>query len=242
MIKLNTLIIDDEPLAHEVLVDYLAELPFIEIVGQCYSAIEALNFLKEHPVDLLLLDISMPKLSGIELLKVLENKPLVIITSAHQQYALESFELDVCDYLLKPFRFERFLKAVNKAHHLHQLTHAEQIASKPAKNETTDSIFIKVGKQLIQLAIKDIAFFEAYGNYVKVWLGDECHLTARTLLSFEQELVSDNGQFIRIHKSYIVQKQHIHRIENRTVHMRNQQSLPIGKSFKHLANQLNINK
>jgi DNA-binding LytR/AlgR family response regulator len=241
MNKIKIVIVDDEPLAHEIILDYLADLPFVEVVSQCYLATEALNYISENPVDLLFLDVNMPKLSGIDLLKVLTNKPQVIITSAYQEYALESFELDVCDYLLKPYRYERFLKAVNKAH--------EQIKLQTSQLEETvdergiaplneeSSLFIKVDRRLIQLKLADISFFEAYGNYVKVWVNGDVYLTPRTLSSFEEQL-AENKAFIRIHKSYIIQKSHINFIEGGVINMDNQQSVSIGKSYKHITKTL----
>jgi DNA-binding LytR/AlgR family response regulator len=239
MNKLKALIVDDEPLAHEIILDYLADLPFVEVVFQCYLATEALNYISENQVDLLFLDVNMPKLSGIELLKVLTNKPQVIITSAYQEYALESFELEVCDYLLKPYRYERFLKAVNKARQQFQLQLDNEQNNKVIEEGSKEtSIFIKVDRKVIQLKLSDVVYFEAYGNYVKVWVGAKVYLTPRTLSSFESELVSDDNKFIRIHKSYIIQKTHIKVIENRKVEMSNEQLLPVGKNYKLLAKNL----
>jgi len=246
MNKLTAMIIDDEPLAHEIIQDYLEELPFINVVNQSYNATEALNYLNQNNVDLLFLDINMPKLSGIDFLKVLTVKPQVIITSAYRQYALESFDLDVCDYLLKPYRYQRFLKAVNKAQQQHQLQQETKYHSNrdvityEQRNDKQEenTIFIKVDKKLIQLNIDKICILEAYGNYVKVWVSDEVYLTPRTLISFEKELVHNDRKFIRIHKSYIVQNKQINTIENQTIEMSNQQKLPIGKSYKHLAKSL----
>lgn len=241
MNKIKILIVDDEPLAHEIILDYLADLPFVEVVSQCYLATEALNYISENQVDLLFLDVNMPKLSGIELLKVLTNKPQVIITSAYQEYALESFELDVCDYLLKPYRYDRFLKAVNKAHEQIKLQTSQSEVTQPEKEidaKNNDSnIFIKVDKKLIQLKLADISFFEAYGNYVKVWVNEKVYLTPRTLSSFEEQL-EDNLAFIRIHKSYIIQKSQINFIEAGVINMNNQHSLSIGKSYKHVTKTL----
>jgi len=241
MNKIKILIVDDEPLAHEIILDYLADLPFVEVVSQCYLATEALNYISANQVDLLFLDVNMPKLSGIDLLKVLTNKPQVIITSAYQEYALESFELDVCDYLLKPYRYDRFLKAVNKAHEQIKLQTPQQEASLPDKDIASQShesnIFIKVDKKLIQLKLAEVSFFEAYGNYVKVWLNEKAYLTPRTLTSFEKQL-KVNQDFIRIHKSYIIQKSQINFIEAGVVHMSNQQSVSIGKSYKHITKTL----
>jgi len=236
MIKLNAMIIDDEPLAHEIIQDYLTELPFVEVIHQAYNAVEALGYLNHQQVDLLFLDINMPKLSGIDFLKVLNNKPQVIITSAYRQYALESFDLDVCDYLLKPYRFERFLKAVNKAHQ--QFQFKKEIAANLIEEKKSKTLFIKVDKKLIQLNIDQISFLEAYGNYVKVWVNEKMYLTPRTLISFEKELVGEDDKFIRIHKSYIVKKDQINAIENKTIKMNNKQELPIGKNYKQLVKSL----
>jgi DNA-binding LytR/AlgR family response regulator len=241
MNKLKALIVDDEPLAHEIILDYLSDLPFVEVVSQCYLATEALNYINENQVDLLFLDVNMPKLSGIELLKVLTNKPQVIITSAYQEYALDSFELDVCDYLLKPYRYDRFLKAVNKAHEQIKLQEPQHQVIATDKSTVSDekenTLFIKVDKKIIQLKLDDITFFEAYGNYVKVWLDETVYLTPRTLSSFEEQL-ENHQAFIRIHKSYVIQKSKIDFIEAGVIKMNNQQSVSIGKSYKHITKTL----
>jgi len=236
MIILKAIIVDDEPLAHEIILDYLADIPFVEVVAQCYLATEALNYMSENQVDLLFLDVNMPKLSGIELLKVLTNKPQVIITSAYQEYALESFELDVCDYLLKPYRYDRFLKAINKAHEQVKL---QELSAEPSTevDDEEQTIFIKVDKKLIQLTLAEIVFFEAYGNYVKVWLNDTVYLTPRTLSSFEEQL-ADNQAFIRVHKSFIIQKSKIDFIEANVITMNNHQHVAIGKNYKHITKTL----
>ncbi len=230
MSKLRAMIIDDEPLAHEILLDYLSEVSFINVSAQAYNAVEAMNYLNQYQVDLLFLDINMPKLSGIDFLKVLTEKPQVIITSAYGQYALESFELDVSDYLLKPYRFERFLKAVNKVHQQIQLKrNTSQSVTGLSENNT---LFIKVDKKLVQLDIESIIYLEAYGNYVKVWLDNQMYLTPRTLISFEKELVVNNDNFFRIHKSFVVQKKYIKVIENKSIEMVNGKIVPIGKSYQ----------
>jgi DNA-binding LytR/AlgR family response regulator len=234
---LKALIIDDEPLAHDIILAFLSDMPFIEVVGQCYLASEALDILQNQPIDLMFLDINMPKLKGIDLLKILPSRPQVIITSAYRQYALESFELDVCDYLLKPFGIERFAKAVNKACELHKLIHStDGIKPQTIVEQKIQTIFIKVDRKRLQIAVNDICYLEAYGNYVKVWVKDKCYLTPRTLTSFEQQLGLPG--FIRIHKSFIVQKQHIKSIETAMVQMNNAAKLPLGKTFKHLAREI----
>lgn len=224
---LKTLIVDDEPLAHDVIKEYAKEVPFIQIVGQCHRATEAISFLASHEVDLIFLDIQMPKLKGLDFLRVIQRKPFVIITSAYQEYALESFELDVSDYLLKPFRFERFLKAIHKVNELAKLKH------EPVDNfqELEDrSFFIKVDKRHIQLNYDEVQFLESYGNYVKVWVGENFHLTPRTLSSFEDQIQLQ--EFVRIHKSFIVNTKHVSYLEGNQVMMHNEKLLPLGKNHR----------
>lgn len=229
--KLRCLIIDDEPLAHKVILEYAKDVSFLEIVGQCYLATEALSILNNQAIDLIFLDINMPKLKGLDFLRTLHKKPIVIITSAYEEYALESFELSVCDYLLKPFRFDRFLKSVNKALELHQLkSQKESSPTPPSTPENSNQIFIKSDKRYVQIDLAEIYYLESYGNYVKIWLDEVCHLTPRTLFSFETELPSKD--FYRIHKSFIVHRKFIDYLEGNLVMMKNQKSLPVGKNHR----------
>lgn len=229
--KLRSLIIDDEPLAHKVILEYAREAPFLEIIGQCYLATEALSFLSSQSVDLIFLDIQMPKLKGLDFLKILPNKPIVIVTSAYEEYALESYELDVCDYLLKPFRFSRFLKAVNKAQLIAQQSQNTAPAPVPAPLEVdARQLFIKADKRLIQIDLPEVYYLESYGNFVKVWLEEAFHLTARTLSGFEAELPEKD--FIRIHKSYIINRRYIDYVEGNTLVLKNNKTLPIGKNYR----------
>lgn len=236
--SLRCLIVDDEPLAHDVILRYIGDVPFLENVGQCYRAAEALAFLNRQAVDLIFLDIRMPRLSGLELLRTLQQRPLVIITSAYEEHALESFDLDVCDYLLKPFRFERFLKAANRALALHQLKNVPKPAA-PAPTMPAaepESICIKSDKKLVFLRLTDICYLESLGNYVKVWEGQRYLLTPRTLSSFEAQLPAE--QFVRIHKSYILHSAFVHYIEGNMVRLKNGKELPIGKNFRHVVKLL----
>ncbi|MDQ1090065.1 LytTR family DNA-binding domain-containing protein [Siphonobacter sp. SORGH_AS_1065] len=235
MLTTNCLIVDDEPLAHEVLLRYIADIPFLKNVGQCYLATEALTFLHTQAVDLVFLDIHMPKLNGLEFIRTLQQPPLIIITSAHEAYALESFNLEVCDYLLKPFRFDRFLKAVNRAQT--QLDFRRQMAVSETKNEGMPSlessfIYVKSDKKRVKVVLDEILYFESLGNYVKVWGPQKFLLTPRTLISFEEQLPKDS--FIRIHKSFIINKKFIHYLEANMIHLSNGKALPIGKNFRHL--------
>lgn len=228
--QLRAIIIDDEPLAHKVILTHAKEVPYLDIVGQCYLATEAFTHLNEGNIDLVFLDINMPKLSGLDFLRTLNKKPIVIITSAYREYALESFELDVCDYLLKPFRFDRFMKATNKALTLFQLQNkpnptVETPATTASKPIT--ELFIKSDKRLIQVNLSDIYFLESYGNYVKVWLENEYLLTPRSLSSFEEQLPTND--FFRIHKSYIINRRYIDYVEGNLVMTKNGKSLSVGK-------------
>ncbi|WP_343307234.1 LytTR family DNA-binding domain-containing protein [Chitinophaga niabensis] len=225
---LQALIIDDEPLAHEVISLYAKDIPFLQIAGHCYQATEALEYLSKNHVDLLFLDIQMPRIKGLDLLKILKKKPLVIITSAYGEFALESFELDVCDYLLKPFAFERFLKAVTKAMEQYRLQQPAEAAVE--KSTAPDQLFIKTDKRFVQLDMKEVLYLESAGNYVKLWLKDEFLLTPRTLSSFEEQLPA--ADFIRIHKSFIVNKLHVHYLEGNMVVLKNGKTLLVGKNYK----------
>jgi len=231
--QLKTLIIDDEPLAHKVILEYSKDISFISIIGQCHLATDALAILNKQSVDLIFLDIQMPKLKGLDFLRTLKQPPLVIVTSAYEEYALESFELDVCDYLLKPFRFDRFLKAVNRAWEMYQFKNrqpkAEQPKSVPPPNEP-QQLFIKSDKRLIQLDLSTVYYLESFGNYVKIWQQNDFQLTARTLASFDEQL--PHADFFRIHKSFIINRNYINYVEGNSVMMQNEQRLPIGKNYR----------
>lgn len=236
--SLRCLIVDDEPLAHGIITEYAKDIPFITIAGHCYRATEALDFLSKQQIDLIFLDIRMPKLNGLDFLRTLQHKPLVIITSAYEEYALESFDLAVCDYLLKPFRLDRFLKAANRALELYQLkkqnTATADFGNAIIKNE--EQISLKVDKKHILINIEEIHFLESLGNYVKVWKNHEFFLTPRTLGSFELQLPAD--YFIRIHKSFILNKKYVDYLEGNTIVLKNGQEVPIGKNFKGIIKQL----
>ncbi|MDF2189167.1 LytTR family DNA-binding domain-containing protein [Paraflavitalea sp. CAU 1676] len=239
--KLRCLIVDDEPLAHQVILKYMEDVPFLELAGQCYLATEALSFLNAHSVDLIFLDIRMPKFNGLELLRTLPHRPMVIITSAYEEHALESFELEVIDYLLKPFRFDRFLKAANRAlatHTLRKQATEAVIATPVASTPVTEPgrIYIKSDKKQIQLELDEVYYLESVGNYVKVWGAEKFVMTARTLSSFEEQLPPD--VFVRIHKSYMLNKKFVHYIEGNTIRLKNGKELPVGKSYKQIVKDL----
>lgn len=236
--KLRCLIVDDEPLAHEVILRYIGDVPFLQTVGQCYLATEALSFLGSNQVDLVFLDIRMPKLSGLDFLRTLQQRPMVIITSAYQEHALESFDLEVCDYLLKPFRFDRFLKAANRALSLHSLRQQPAVPppAKPVPAADASSIYIKSDKKLVQLPFDEVWFLESLGNYVKVWNEQKYILTPRTLSSFESQLPAEH--FVRVHKSYILNRKFLHYIDGNMIRLKNGKTLPLGKSYRQIVKQL----
>lgn len=229
MTSLKALIIDDEPLAHKIVERFASDIPFVDIVGNCHLATEAYTLIEELEIDLIFLDIQMPKLTGLEFLRTIEKKPQIIITSAYEEYALEGFELQVTDYLLKPFSFDRFLKAVNNARKQIASKNTKVVISKPQKAQHK-KIFVKVDKKQIQIESSEIHCIESYGNYVKIWRGKEMLLTPRTLSSFEHEL--NSNEFQRVHKSYIIQKPFIDYVEGNMIFMKNGLQIPIGKSHR----------
>ncbi|WP_316783462.1 LytTR family DNA-binding domain-containing protein [Pedobacter frigiditerrae] len=230
--SLRCLIIDDEPLAHDIILSYIKDIPFLETKGQCYRATDALEFLNKNEIDLIFLDIRMPKLSGLDFIRTLKHKPIIIITSAYEEYALESFDLDVCDYLQKPFRFDRILKAANRALEIYNLkaTAGRSIESK--NSSSSQQISIKSDKKSILIDVDNIQYLESLGNYVKVYQDLKFLLTARTLSSFEEQLPAEN--FIRIHKSYLLNKKFVHYAEGNCIYLKNGSELPIGKNFRQI--------
>lgn len=219
---LRTLIVDDEPLAHQVVLTYAKEVSELSITGQCYSGAQALSFLEENEVDLIFLDIQMPGLTGLDVLSVMKNKPQVIIASAYQEYALDGFNMDVTDYLLKPFRFDRFLQAIEKVR--------QRIKPSSDLEQAAKDIFIKVDRKQVKVELAQVSCLEAYGNYVKVWRNGTMLLTPATLSSFENSLPAK--QFVRIHKSTIINLAHIDYISADIAKLRDGTEHAIGKQFK----------
>jgi len=219
---LKALIIDDEPLAHEVILYHLAQHADISIVGRCYNATQALSWLANDHVDLLFLDINMPDLNGIELLKVLRNRPQVIIISAYQEYAIQGFELDVTDYLLKPVCSERLTQALDKV---------RSRAQKQLSHEVVPQhIVLKVDREKRKFTLAAITLLEAYGNYVKLWQGDEMVLVNSSLKLLIEML--PNTQFTQVHKSFVVNNAKIIAIETDSITMECGRTVKVSKTFK----------
>lgn len=221
------LIIDDEHIAHEIIEDYCDLLPNMELQKNCYDALEAAQYLNEHEVDLIFLDLNMPKLKGFDFLKTLPSPPKVIVTTAYSEFALEGYELNVMDYLLKPFSFERFLKAVNKAL---TSTGSVQASTRTAGGAAKPNrMFLRGDKKYTQITIEEILYIEAAGNYTKVIKVDET-ITIREKIS---ELLASlpSGEFLQVHKSFVVAIQHIKSIEGNRITIDDQQ-IPIGKVYR----------
>ncbi|MCC9167730.1 LytR/AlgR family response regulator transcription factor [Pontibacter harenae] len=212
-------IIDDEPAAHYVLISYIEKNANLILVSQCYNALEALDYIRNNPVDLIFLDIDMPEMSGIEFLKSLSSPPQTILTTAHSQYALESYDYGVIDYLLKPISLSRFIKSIERFLSFHQ------------RDETDDpkNITVKVDGRNIELKTYDINYIQSYGNYVKVFTRQKIYLVSTTT----QEILSNLSArtFMRIHKSYIVNLSKVEKYTESEV-LINNEKLPIGITFK----------
>lgn len=225
MQKINCLIIEDEPLAAEVLEDYVAQVPFLKLSGICSDAFFALEALEKEKIDLIFLDIHLPKLRGLDFIKTLANPPQVIITTAYHDYALQGYEFNVADYLLKPIEFSRFLTAVNKARQqleASRLIHASKTGERPF-------LFFNVGKKNVKVFLDDILYIESLKEYIKIATGDKSILTKFQLGQTEELLQSSN--FIRVHRSFIVAKDKIDAFTATDIEIRGK-LIPIGRSYK----------
>jgi len=220
------LIIDDEQVAHRIIMEYCEMLPNMDLQKNCYSALEAIQYLNEHEVDLIFLDLNMPKLKGFEFLKTLQTPPMTIVTTAYSEFALEGFNLNVIDYLLKPFSFERFLKAINKAVNF---TSRTQDSILDEHNTIAKSIFLRSNKTHTQVFIDTILYIEASGNYTKVVTINET-ITIREKFSDLLSTLS-NDNFLQVHKSYAIAKKHIKNIEGNKIFI-HKHIVPIAKTYK----------
>ena len=219
------IIVDDEHIAHDIIKGYCDALPNLTFVQHCYDAIEAMECLTKHKIDIIFLDLNMPKLKGFEFLKTLKHPPNIIVTTAYQEYAVEGYELNIVDYLLKPFSFERFIKAINKI----EVKKEEKIAPTPNIKKEDESLFLRANKKIIQVKTEDILFIEATGNYIKVVTATN-EIQVREKISDMLNLLPPN-EFLQTHKSFIVAKKHINEIEGNRILIRDF-IIPIGKVYK----------
>ncbi len=246
-IMIKALIVDDEPLAIDVLETYLEKVHSVQLVGKCLNAIEANDFLNKEQVDLMFLDIQMPQLTGIDFVKTLTNPPAIIFTTAFANYAIEGFELNAVDYLLKPISFERFMKAVNKAIAQIELAKSANHLADTAdrkEEEKGDFIFVKADKKLIKVKFEDIIYIEGLKDYVIIRMLNQRVVTLQTMKSLEDKLPAD--QFQRIHRSYIVAVDKIEAIMGNMLEVMEkgqEKHLPIGKNYREeLLNIVNKNR
>lgn len=210
--KIKTIIVEDEPLAREGLKSYIREIDFLDLVGSCENALEANNIISSENPGLMFLDIQMPKITGLDFLKSLKNPPLVIFTTAYPNYALQGFELDVIDYLVKPYSFDRFLKAVNKAREMFQLKN-----QKPLEENFKDHIFLKVDNILKRINFEEILYIEGMENYIAVHTHEGRFITLMTMKNMEESLPSRD--FLRVHKTYIISKSKVKGIVGNEIDM-----------------------
>jgi len=228
--KLKTILVDDEPHAIEVLVTYLLNFSEIEVVAKCQNAIQAFQFLQQHKVDLMFLDIKMPGLTGTDLMRSLKNPPKVIFTTAYQDYAVEGFDLNAIDYLLKPVPFDRFLRAMDKVFTVFELGNRQiAIAEKPAQSNKDIFLYLKVDRKMVKVNVNEIFWVESLRDYIKVVLKDKVLISKQKISMLEELLPEDD--FIRIHRSFIVSITKIEGYHSHAVDIAGKE-LPIGRNYK----------
>ncbi|RSK43489.1 LytR/AlgR family response regulator transcription factor [Hymenobacter perfusus] len=230
---LRCLLVDDEPLALRLLTSYVERVPFLELVGTCRSALEAMTVLQREAVDVLFLDVQMPDLTGVEFVRSMQPQALVIFTTAYEAYALEGFNLNAVDYLVKPIAFERFVQAAQKAQDRLAPRPAEPApapvpALPPPAGPTDDYIFVKADYHTQRLNLRDIRYLEGLKDYIKIYAGAKPILTLNSLKAFEDRLPSPD--FVRVHRSYIVALAHIDSIRKNRIYM-GPDIIPIGESY-----------
>ncbi len=222
---MNCLAVDDQPLALDIIEDFVTKVPYLKLAGKCNSAMEASKFLQEQDIDLIFLDIQMPMVTGLELVKNLNKRPMIIFTTAYPDYAIEGFELKATDYLVKPIRFERFLAAVNHAYELFLLK------SKHLEKESppSDYLLIKVEYSTVKINFKDIFYVKGVKDYVQIVTGKKKFLTVSTMKNIQDKLPENN--FLRVHKSYIISLSAIEKIERFRIWI-NEEIIPVGDTYK----------
>lgn len=229
---INTLIVDDEPLALDVLETYIEKMPELNLVKRCSNAFEANEALKNYDIDLMFLDIQMPQLTGVDFVKTLANPPLVIFTTAYSNYAIEGFELNVTDYLLKPISLERFMKAVNKAMEQIERLHRDN-AQEVQISDADDFIFVKADKKFVKVKFSEVLYIEGLKDYVIIRTEKGRVITLQTMKSLEDKLPSK--YFRRIHRSYIINIEKVDAIMGNMVELTEKgqvKHLPIGKNYR----------
>jgi len=223
---IKCLVVDDEPPAREIIARYIAEMPMLEYAGECANAVQAMNYLQHHQVDLLFLDIRMPQLNGNDLLKILKSPPKVIFTTAHPEYALEGYELDITDYLLKPVQFDRFVKAVHK---VTQVAIPNDTVVTPEGWQQESFVYFRSDRKMVKVMLNDILYIESMKDYIKVVTTNGVIITKQSITSVE-EMLPDHS-FIRTHRSFIVSLPRIRSYTSELIEI-DKTEIPIGKLFR----------
>jgi DNA-binding LytR/AlgR family response regulator len=232
------IIVDDEPLAIEIVEAYLNQIKGTVLLAKFTDPVEAFTYIQQTPIDVIFLDLDMPLLNGMELLRNLKNIPHIIITTAYREYAVESFELDVLDYLVKPFSFPRFLKAVNKVVNPSLNTGQQEQEVQLQKKDPIGELWIKVDKSILRIMPRDIFYIESLKDYIRIVMAEQKLITYQTLHSILTKL--SDQDFLRVHKSYVIQVNKIKSIEGNRVHLRNE-IIPIGRNYrKDLLKRVNL--
>ena len=224
---LSCIAIDDEPLALELLEDYISKVPFLQLVASCENAMEAMKILDKQPVDLLFLDIQMPGLTGLQFIESMANKPMIILVTAYEKHALEAFSLDVVDYLVKPVTLDRFIKACNKAKELHALKQHKQ---SPDHAVAPDYFFVNVDYSLLKVSFSEITYIEGLKDYIKIHLKNSIKpvITRMNMKSLEELLPAP--RFIRVHKSFIVSVDAVTAIRKNSIFIGTME-IPVSESY-----------
>ena len=229
-IPVKCLIVDDEPMARDVIRRYIENIPELSVAGEFGNAIDAMMFMQDNTIDIIFLDIRMPQLNGTDFVRSLRNVPKIVFTTAHKEYAHEGFELDVIDYLLKPIRFDRFLKAVNKAFPQRQQDAGPGVLNGNLENKfALPFMYVRVDRKMVKVLLDDVLFIESDKDYVKIYTTNSTIITRQTISSVEA-MLSEN-KFLRIHRSFIVSLDKIKSFSNETVEIGNKE-LPIGKLYR----------
>lgn len=227
MTKFTCLLVDDEPPALEVLNHYISNAPFLEVVKECHHAMAAFEFLQQHRVDLVFLDVQMPRLLGTELLRSLPHAPKVIFTTAYRDYAVEGFELGAIDYLLKPYSFDRFLRAVHKVLDLEQ---RNTQASTNFSTSTSDRfLYVRADRKMVKVMVDEIRYIESLKDYIRIFVKDRQIITKQTISALE-EMLPEN-EFVRIHRSFIIALKQVDSYNHHSVFI-NKTELPLGPLYK----------
>lgn len=241
---MNCIAIDDEPLALNIIEDFTGKIDFVNLTARCTSAIEAVNILQNNDIDLIFLDIQMPHITGLEFVKTLENPPMIIFTTAYSDYALNGFELNAIDYLIKPVSFERFFKAVYKAYDLYNLKkkNLENYVATAPNTMQAGYLLVKVEYSTVKIDVENILYIEGVKDYVKIRIHEKSYITKSTMKNIEEHL--SKKLFVRVHKSFIVAISKIKVIENNRIII-DEKRIPIGSQYKQnfmdILNEFRIN-